>query len=180
MLINTRLLERADLGALEHILASHYLDNFKIYHRNNRNVQTATVLSAVSLLTFNLGLNSLQQSLWANDKLELSWIWTRTRIRESSWSISHFWRRCHKKGGNSAWGGEKEKEKEGILWGFRLWILPFNWKQTTQQTVPQTKSCYFGNCDQWTRTKYVRSPQQAQEGQIKWWWKFNYRIIKNH
>lgn len=36
VLINTRLLERADRGALEHILASHHLHNLKIYHRNGR------------------------------------------------------------------------------------------------------------------------------------------------
>lgn len=61
VLINTRLLERADWEhwstfwppiiwiILKYIIVE--------------NVQTATVLSAVSLLTFNLGLNSFQQRL---------------------------------------------------------------------------------------------------------------------
>lgn len=36
VLINTRLLGRESLGALEHILASHHLNNLKIYHRDGR------------------------------------------------------------------------------------------------------------------------------------------------
>lgn len=62
VLINTRLLERGNLGALEHILASHHLENFQIYHRNGRKYPNCHSVEC-RLLTFGVGPNVLQQRL---------------------------------------------------------------------------------------------------------------------